>query len=361
MSIRPEVRAAPPYHFTARPYAVKLDQNESPYDLPPALKKRAVERLLELPFHRYPEMQAESLRAALADFYGWPEAGVLVSSGSNVLIQAIVAACGIGRRVLTVAPTFSVYSLQAHLLGAELTEVPLLEDFSLPVDSLLEEMERGEGVLFLANPAAPTGNFISEAQLVTLIERAAPRWTVVIDEAYHQFSRTDARALLKRYPHVLSLRTFSKAFGLGGVRLGYALAQPALAEQIGKLLLPFSVSALQTALGLTVLEDAGYLEPRIGEVEGERARVYEALSALRNVHVYPSVTNFLLFRVEDATAFYSGLLAQGVLIRRQDHLPGLTGCLRVSIGTPEENGAFLEAARRVAQERDAREQEVAHG
>ena len=361
MSIRPEVRAAPPYHFTARPFTVKLDQNESPYDLPPALKRRAVERLLELPFHRYPEMQAESLRAALADFYGWLEAGVLVSSGSNVLIQAVVAACGIGRRVLTVAPTFSVYSLQAHLLGAELTEVPLCEDFSLPTSDLLGEMERGSGVLFLANPAAPTGNLIPESVLVALIERAAPRWTVVIDEAYHQFSRTDARALLKRYPHVVSLRTFSKAFGLGGVRLGYALAQPALTEQIGKLLLPFSVSALQTALGLTVLEDAGYLEPRIQEVERERARVYEALSALPGVHVYPSVTNFLLFHVRNAETFYNGLLAQGVLIRRQDHLPGLTGCLRVSTGTPEENGAFLEAARRVAQALDAREQEVAHG
>ena len=350
MSVRPEVRAAPPYHFTARPYTVKLDQNESPYDLPPALKKRAVERLLELPFHRYPEMQAESLRAALAHFYTWPEAGVVVSNGSNVLIQALVAACGLGRRVLTVAPTFSVYSLQAGLLGAELTELPLCEDFSLPVDGLLREMERGSGVLFLANPAAPTGNLVPEARLVALIEHAAPRWTVVVDEAYHQFSRSDARALLKRYPHVLSLRTFSKAFGLGGVRLGYALAQPALAEQIGKLLLPFSVSALQLALGVTVLEDSGYLEPRIQEVESERTRVYNRLSTLPGVHVYPSATNFLLFRVEDAERFYQGLLAQGVLIRRQDHLPGLSGCLRVSIGTPEENGVFLEAARRVTGE-----------
>ena len=360
MSIRPEVRAAPPYHFTARPFTVKLDQNESPYDLPPALKKRALERLLELPFHRYPEMGAESLRAALADRYDWPEAGVVVANGSNVLIQALVAACGVGRRVLTVAPTFSVYSLQAHLLGTELTELPLREDFSLPIDDLLREMERGAGVLFLANPAAPTGNLIPEESLITLIERAAPHWTVVIDEAYHQFSRTDARALLKRYPHALSLRTFSKAFGLGGVRLGYALAQPVLAEQVGKLLLPFSVSALQIALGVTVLEEPGYLEPRIREVESERARVFKSLSALPGVHVYPSVTNFLLFRVEDAEALYKSLLAQGVLIRRQDHLPGLEGCLRVSIGTPEENGAFLEAARRVA-EVQGEYQEVARG
>lgn len=349
MSVRPEVRAVPPYHFTARPHTVKLDQNESPLDLPESLKRRVLERLEQVAFNRYPDLQAESLQAALADFHDWPEDSFVVSGGSNVLIQALVAACGIGQKVLSVTPTFSVYAMQAKLLGAELVEVPLQEDFSLPLEPLRQVLSRDEGVFFLANPAAPTGNLFPEEEVLSLIEAAAPNWTVVVDEAYHQFSGTDYARFIEAYPHVSSLRTFSKAFGLGGVRLGYLMSTPDLAEQVSKVLMPFSVSALQLAVGVTVLEHAAYVQTYVDDTVRERGRVTQALQALEGIRVFPSHTNFLLLKVGDAEVFYRGLLARGVLIRRQDHLPGLAGCVRVSIGRPEENDAFLEAAKEVLQ------------
>ena len=347
MNIRPDVQALAAYHFRAQPYRVKLDQNESPYDFPPELKALVAEKLLELPFNRYPEMHGESLKAALAAYHDWPAAGIVVSAGSNVLIQALTIACGLGQTVLTVSPTFSVYAMQAQILDAKLVEVPLLEDFALPLEPLLQQLRQGRGVCFLANPAAPTGNLFPEAELITLIESAAEGWTLVLDEAYWQFSGQDGSDLARRYPHVLSLRTFSKAFGLGGIRLGYALCQPALAEQLQKVLLPFSISALQLAIAVIALEHPDYSQHYISSVASERQRIYQALQALEGVSVYPSATNFLLFRVPDAAAFYQGLLQQGVLIRRQDHLPGLHGCLRVSVGTPEENQAFIDAAQQV--------------
>ena len=349
MSVRPSVRAARAYHFTARPARTKLDQNESPYDLPPELKAEVWAKLQNVSWNRYSELAAESLRAAIARFHGWDEAGVVVSGGSNVLIQAFVAACGISQRVLSVRPTFAVYGEQAQLLGAPLTEVPLGEDFSLPLRGLLDELKRGPGVFFLANPAAPTGNGFARDDLEALTGAAKPDWTLVFDEAYHQFAESDLLPLVRTNAHTASLRTFSKAFGLGGVRLGYALTSPDLAQNVQKLLLPFSVSALQVATGLTVLEHPDYVVARAAEAKRERAYLFGELQKLPGLTVYPSQTNFLLFRVENAEAFFNALLAEGILVRRQDHLPGLSGCLRVSVGTPEENRAFIGAVKKISE------------
>jgi histidinol-phosphate aminotransferase len=352
MFIRPEVKAAPPYNFTPHPAAIKLDQNESPYDLPEALKVNVLERFSSLDFNRYPDLAGESLRPKFAQFYHWDEKGVVVSGGSNILIQAFVTAAGIGNTVLTVAPTFSVYPLQAKLQGAKLIEVPLEADFSLPFDELLNELQKGQGVFFLANPAAPTGNVFSASQMEALARASSQSWLFVIDEAYHQFSKTDFLYLVERYEHVASLRTFSKAFGLGGVRLGYALMQNELAVHIQKLIMPFSISGLQLTIADVVLDEVlrtprHFVHERIEETLSERTRVMHELKTLSDVHVFPSETNFFLMRVPNAEAFYKQLLQAGIIIRRQDHLPGLTNCIRVSIGTPRENDMFLQTVKRL--------------
>jgi histidinol-phosphate aminotransferase len=349
MFIRPEVATAPAYNFTAHPATIKLDQNESPYDLPETLKKRVLERLGDLAFNRYPDLAGESLRPKLAAYHSWDEKGVVVSGGSNILIQAFVTAAGLGQTVLTVAPTFSVYPLQAKLQGARLLEVPLEKDFALPFEGLLEHLSKHQGVFFLANPAAPTGNLFAAREVEQLAEASRKNWLFVIDEAYHQFSKTDFSYLVKRYPHVASLRTFSKAFGLGGVRLGYALMQNELAVHIQKLIMPFSISVLQLESAKLVLEEVldkqnTFVQERIEETLQERARVIGEIKNLPAVHVFPTETNFFLMRVPQAETFYKGLLRAGILIRRQDHLPGLKNCVRVSVGTPEENTAFLHRA-----------------
>ncbi len=350
MTIRSALKTAPAYHFSPHPQSIKLDQNESPYDLPADLRACAIERLMALPFHRYPDLTAESLRASLSRYLGWPDQGIVVSSGSNVLIQAFVSAAGIAQQVLCVSPTFSVYALQAKLLGAEFHSVPLESDFSLPLNGLLDALAHGRGVLFLANPAAPTGNLHRSEELEVLAQASQDNWLMVIDEAYQQFSGTDYRYLVEAYPHVVSLRTFSKAFGLGGLRLGYALMQAPLAEQIQKVLLPFSVSDLQSTIAQVVLENSDYVTERVTECLAERKRLASALADLAQVTVFPSATNFLLFRVPNAAATYQALLERDIVIRRQDHLPLLEGCLRVSVGAPHENTAFLTALADILQE-----------
>lgn len=345
MTVRPEIRALAPYNFKAHDAAIKLDQNESPYDLPDALKKTIAERVAAVTFNRYPEIIGQSLRKKIADYHHWDEAGVMVEGGSNKLIRTFVEVCAVNETILTVTPTFSIYALQAPILAARLLEIPLEDDFALPVDALLEALEQGRGVFFLANPAAPTGNVFAREDIERLVAAAAPNWTVVIDEAYCQFSDTDCSDLAKRFDHVASLRTFSKAFALAGLRLGYVLTAPKLAQQLEKARMPFALSALQVAAGTAVLEQPEYIQRYISEVATERQRVFDALNALEHISVSPSVTNFMIFRVSDPERYYRGLMARGVLIRRQDHL--IPGYLRVSLGTPDENTAFIEAIRGV--------------
>ena len=345
MAIRPDVEALPAYRFQALDAAVKLDQNESPWDLPEPLRSRALARVAAAELHRYPAMHAEGVVARIADLEGWPAEGIVVANGSNVLIQAIVIAAGLGRRVLSVAPSFSLYALQARLLSAELREVPLGAGFALPLEGLLRELAQGDGVHFLAAPMAPTGNALRDDDVWTLARAGAGRWLTVIDEAYGPFAGSDFAAVVRDVPGAVSLRTCSKAFGMGGVRLGYALAHPDLAVQLRKAVLPFTVSALQAALVETVLEDPAYIRARIDRIVAERERLADALRTLPGIEVFPSVTNFLLVRVGDAAALHAALLARGIVVRRQDHVPGLSGCLRVSVGTPDENDTLVAALR----------------
>ncbi len=350
MSLRPEVRALPPYRFEAHDTPIKLDQNESPEDLPAPLKEAALARLASAAWHRYPDLHPEGLARRLGARHGWPAEGVAVAGGSNVLIQALAVIAGLGRRVVTVAPSFSVYTLQARLVGAELTEVPLGAGFALPTADLEATLAHGVGVLFVAAPMAPTGNGVAVDDLERLAVAADDRWLVVIDEAYAEFAGVDHDDLARRFPQVVRLRTLSKAFGLAGARLGYALADPEVAEAIRKALLPFSVSALQVAVAETVLDAPDVMAERVSRMVAERERLLAALRTRPFVEVFPSVTNFVLFRVADAASVHEGLRDRGVLIRRQDHLPGLEGCLRVSVGLAEEVDAFLHALDAVAGE-----------
>ncbi len=347
MSIRASVRALSRYHFTPRASTVKLDQNESPSDLPEALKAEAVTRLSASSWQRYPELHPQTLERAIARRHDWDPEGVVVANGSNVLLQALVIAAGIGQSVVTVTPTFPVYAMQAQLLGGDLVEVPLGPGFRLPGAELAAALRGRRGVAFVANPAAPTGNLHSREELAPLLAAIDDDWLLVLDEAYADFARSDHLDLVARQPQLVSVRTFSKAFGLAGVRVGYLLAHPEVAVEVRKALLPFSLSSLQAAVALTVLDHPAYVEGRVALAVRERDRLFQALTELPGVVPLPSATNFLLFRVERPDQVYAGLLERGVAIRRQDHLPGLDGYLRVTAGALDENDAFLRALREV--------------
>ncbi|MBI3540873.1 MAG: histidinol-phosphate transaminase [Deltaproteobacteria bacterium] len=340
--IRKEVQQIKGYHLTRYACQVKLNQNESPYDLPPALKEKALARLKDLSWNRYPTPHGEVLCKLIAEREGLSEESVLVSGGSNILIQAIVAASSIRGKILTVTPSFSLYELEGVLFNNRVVCVPLKkDDFSFPRDVFLKRLKKEKpNIVFLANPNAPTGNLFSEEDLLAVLETA--KGLVVVDEAYYPFSQFTLSAHLKKYPHLVLLRTLSKAFSLGGVRLGYLLADPKIASEIQKIILPFSVGVLSQAVGETVLEDSSYVAPLVQKIILEREKLFAALKRLSGLKVYPSQTNFILFQSPQSKEIFEGLLEAGILIRDVS-TKNLPKALRVTVGTPEENGQFLRA------------------
>lgn len=343
LGVRQAVRAVPAYPFTPIDAPIKLDQNESPYDFPAELKAEALRRMQARPWNRYPDLHADEMRRRIAHYEHWDEHGVVVTPGSNVLIKLMTELAGIDQTVLTTNPTFSVYTLEAQLLGAKLVQVPLNPDFSLPVEALKTELKRLKpGVLYIAQPHAPTGHLDAQADVLALIE-AAPDWVVVIDEAYHQYSGTDYRPVVRTHPNTVALRTFSKAWGLAGIRTGYALTNPALAADLQKLVSAFNVCLLTECTVEVALDHPEYMQQRAQEAIAERERVLVALQGHPTCQALPSQANFFLLRTPDADAAYRHLLQRGIVVRRQDKLHGLRGCLRVAIGTPAENDALIAA------------------
>ncbi len=347
-SVRERVRNAPLYPFTPIDAPVKLDQNESAFDVPIELKKDIFKRLESANWNRYPEMHGESLKHKIALLEDWDEAGVVVTPGSNVLIYSLTQIAGIGQRLLTVAPGFALYALSGKLLESKVTEIPLEPDFALPVDAICQELKAGgPGVLFLAEPHAPTGALHSETDLTQILEAAKNEWLVVLDEAYVQFCNLNLKHFARQYSNVVILRTFSKAWGLAGVRLGYMLSNPDLAAQVQKMLLPFNISILNLVTAEVILEHPELMQERVEMVKLERERMIAALQAHSSWVTYKSAANYILIRTPDAARVHKELLMRGVLVRRQDSYTGLEGCIRVSVGSVAENDAFLTAAKEI--------------
>lgn len=341
-AFKPHLASVADYPYTKVDARLKLDQNESPDDLPPDLKARALERLARTPWNRYPELHAEDVRAAVARHEGWPVEGVVVAPGSNVLVLALTQAA---RHVIDTVPAFPYYRGGARANGTPWHGVPLGDDFSLPLAALLEALDGPPGVLFLPNPHAPTGRLFETSAIEALAERARTRDALlVVDEAYHAFAGTDARPLARDNPNVALLRTFSKSWALGGIRAGYLLAAPHVAAVIRACIAPFCIPVHTAAILLTVLESPAYVAALAARIRSERERLFQALSAHPTWRPYPSAANYLLVRTPDAKAAFDHLLARGLLVRRQDHNLGLEGCIRISVGTPAENDALLAAA-----------------
>lgn len=351
LPLRNAVVASPDYPFTPVTAPIKLDQNESAEDFPPELKALALERLAQAEWHRYPDLHADTLAEAIARHDGWSTSGTVVTTGSNVLIALLIQLAALNARVVTVKPNFALYGLDARLLGASLTEVALRPDFSLDVDGLVTALHETPppgvaqgGIIYLPRPHAPTGTSCDQDTLERLAQASRSGWLLVIDEAYQAFASDNAVALARRHPHVVLLRTFSKAWALAGLRLGHALASDDVARQLRKLVPPFPVSVLQTTCALVALEHPQSMHERVARTVAERERLFRALARHPTWQVTASQGNFLLIRTPDASVAHQMLLERGVLVRRQDGLFGLQGCIRVSVGTPAQNDAFLQAA-----------------
>jgi histidinol-phosphate aminotransferase len=347
--IRPEVRALKAYHVPDAGGLIKLDAMENPYTWPEALKQEWLEVLRDVPINRYPDPSARALRAQLKQSLAVPDGmDVLLGNGSDELIQLILL--GVARPdavVLAPTPTFVMYAMIATFVGMRFVGVPLAADFGLDLAALRAAIQQHQpAVVFLAYPNNPTGNLFDEQAIETLL-REAPG-LVVVDEAYHAFAQQSFMARLGHYDNLLVMRTLSKQ-GLAGLRLGIMAGDPAWLAEFDKLRLPYNINSLTQASAVFALQHKGVLDEQAARLRTGREQLIQSLAALPGVRVWPSAANFILFRTaKPADMLFAALREQGVLIKNLSGAGGvLANCLRVTVGTPEENAAFLSVLQKV--------------
>jgi histidinol-phosphate aminotransferase len=343
--VRPEILDLKAYHVAPAEGFVKLDAMENPYRLPPALAAEMGQRLAEVAINRYPDPTAPRLKRALRDAMAIPGGlDIVIGNGSDEVLQIIsLALARPGAVVLAPEPSFVMYRMAAIAAGMRFVGVPLRGDFTLDEGALLEAIRReGPALTWIAYPNNPTGNLFSREAILRIV--SASPGLVVVDEAYYAFS--DGASLLDavgRYPNLVLVRTVSK-LGLAGLRVGLAIGPPDWMEQFEKLRPPYNVNALSMAAAELILAHGEVLEQQSARIVAERSRLEHALDALPAVQRYPSAANFVLVRVPDGPAAFEALKARGILVRTfHGSHPLLAHCLRLTVGTAEENARLIEA------------------
>lgn len=346
--IRPEIRALSAYHVPDPGDCIKLDAMENPYTWPQAMVEAWLETLREVSLNRYPDPGARRLNDQLRSCMRVPAGQeILLGNGSDELIQMIaLAVAQPGRVVLAPEPSFVMYRMIATLVGMDYVGVPLDATFQLDMDAMRVAVETHQpAVIFLAYPNNPTGNLFRAADIEAILDIAPG--LVVVDEAYAPFTDASFLDRLGRYDNLLVLRTVSK-MGLAGLRLGLLIGGPEWLGEIDKTRLPYNINVLTQASGEFALRHVEVLEEQARRIRADRAALLAALGDLPGLEVYPSDANFILFRVPAGRgqALFEALKTNGVLIKNLSGAGGvLTDCLRVTVGKPEENEAFLRALR----------------
>jgi len=311
-----------------------------------------LEQALSRPWSRYPEFDPHELVDALARAAGWSAEGVLAGNGSNELIQALfLVTVGPGTRVVVPEPTFSLYALLTRILGGETLVAPLgLELEYQPRELTAMSRELAPTLTVVCSPNNPTGSVLEPDDVAALC--AAAPGLVVVDEAYHEFSGRSVVPLLAQHPNLVVLRTFSKAMAMAGLRVGYLLADPALVREVNKARLPYNLNFFSQAAALAALDAPQALRASVERIVAARQELFRRLAHVAGVRPYPSQANFILFELDgaDPKAVFESIWKRGVLVRDVSAYPRLARCLRVTVGSDEENEAFLAALRHALEE-----------
>ena len=344
--IRDDVRAMKAYPVANADGLVKLDSMENPYGLPQALQREIAEAVSKVEINRYPDPTAPALVQRLREVMGIrPEYDVLLGNGSDEIIHIIVQS--VARRgavVLAARPSFVMFRTYADLAGLDYVGVMLRPDFTIDIGAFLQALDRHRpAVVFIAYPNNPSGNLFDEGAVERII--AAAPGLVVIDEAYHAFARRTFMTRLAEFPNLVVMRTLSK-LGLAGIRLGYAVARPEWIHEFDKVRPPYNVNSLTHVVAERILAHYDVLDVQAQKIIDERKRLDAELRKFPKVTVFPSDANFILARVPNAATVFEGMRRRGVLIKNlHTGVPLLDGCVRFTIGTPEENRRSLAAFR----------------
>ena len=291
------------------------------------------------------------LRDLIAEANGLSRENVLLGNGGDELLFNLALTWGgPGRTFLNVPPTFSVYEANARLTGTKVVNIPRKENFDIDEEAVLARMAEGDiDFAVITSPNNPTGKMANETFLKKLLDSSDA--LIMVDEAYFEFSRFSMRPYLDQYENLVILRTFSKAFSLAGVRMGYLLANTSVIREFLKVRQPYSVDSVSQAIATAVYRNRSLFVPGINQIIEQRGVLLEELGKMPGVTAFDSDSNYVLFRVADAGQVWQGLYDCGVLIRDFSHSQYLENCLRVSVGSPEENQVFLDALAEILNER----------
>ncbi len=348
--IRDAVRDLRAYTLEPREAPVKLDQNESPFDFPPDLKREVEARVTARAWNRYPDFETQRLRAAIALRHGLGEENVLAGNGSNeLLLAAITAFVSPGTEVVIPVPSFALYEKLVAVAGGIVRPVPIDPATGIiPTDALLEA-RRGcasAPAVIVCSPNNPTGGVIPADGVDRLLDAGA---MVILDRAYGEFDGAAAPPLHER---LVVLSTFSKAWGIAALRVGWLASTEETCREVRKVKLPYSMNVFSEEAAIVALENADRFGARVEAIVAERERLARELSSIPGVRPFPSHANFIAFETPlEARIVFDGLLGSGVLVRDVSAYPGMRRALRVGVGTPEENDRFIAALREALKER----------
>ena len=344
LKVRSDLESIAPYVSPQLPARHRMNTNESPYPPPPALVDEVAEEIKAVALNRYPNRDATDLYTAISQHVGWPREGLWVANGSNeVFMHLFLAFGGPGRSALIFEPTYSLHGLIPQIAGTAVVRLDRDSDFLVDVDKAVDEVQRlRPAVVIACSPNNPTGR-CEPVEAIRALLRHAPG-IVVMDEAYGEFAEPDQSVvpLLAEEPRLVVTKTFSKAWRLAGVRIGYMMASPELVAEMARVRLPYHLSAVTQIVGVAALRHSDETLRLVSAIAAERDRITLGLEAM-GVMAFPSDANFVLFKVEEAERTWRRLLDRGVLVRSYAGAPGLEDCLRVTAGLSEETDAFLDA------------------
>ncbi|MFI5045644.1 MAG: histidinol-phosphate transaminase [Acidimicrobiia bacterium] len=332
------------YHSPQLDVTVRLNTNESPFAPPSEFVERWLAELRDTDLNRYPDRTARGLRDALGKHLGQPAERIFCANGSNEVLQTLLLAYGgPGRRVVTFEPTYALHSHIARITGTDVVSGERTDAFEIDVAAARALVADVDPVIvFACSPNNPTGTVEPAATIDALLD--ATRGFVVVDEAYGEFAPRSALDRVDDDGRLVVVRTYSKVWSMAAVRLGFAVAPPWVVDQLEHVVLPYHLSVPTQEAGRVSLEWSDEMTDRVARLVAERERVLSVLRDVRGITTYDSGANFVLFRVHGSgRALWERLVASGVLVRDCSGWPRLAECLRVTIGTPAENDAFLDA------------------
>lgn len=320
---------------------IKLDGNESPFDLNPEIRDEIFEKIPSLKLNRYPSSGAVSLKKAVSRLYNIPEDNILFGNGSDELIQILVEVfTGKSATVLVSQPTFSMYALSSLALGKKVVEVNLDHNFDINLDFTMRCIEQYDpDIIFFSTPNNPTGNSFSREKILTVLNSTSG--LILVDEAYFDYHGETFLPLLSKFDNLVIMRTMSKV-GFASIRLGILFANAHLIYELNKARLPYNINSITQLVAEVAISKYELLESNFSEIKLERDFLYESLKQIPNIEVFPSDANFLLIQVSDADLYFSKLVERGILVRNFNGTACLDNCIRVTVGTSLENARFLD-------------------